>query len=133
MTIYGVVLRIFGYIFCMCYLGWLGCTEGTRRSIESIGRSPRYYPEKYVLPNERFRKRFRLEKKKIPKWAIVMFYTSYVYIGLFFLSIVLFIFLTHKENVILIAQYIWIAITGPVLVYGTFHHWLYSRSLKIDR
>ena len=133
MTIYGAILRIFGYIGGLCYLGWEACTEGTRGSIKSIGRSPRYYPEKYVLPNERFRKRFRLEKKKIPKWAIVMFYTSYVYIGLFFLSIVLFIFLTHKENVILIARYIWIAITGPVLVYGTFHHWLYSRSLKIDR
>ena len=133
MTIYGAILRIFGYIGGLCYLGWEACTEGTRGSIKSIGRSPRYYPEKYVLPNERFRKRFRLEKKKIPKWAIVMFYTSYVYIGLFFLSIVLFIFLTHKENVILIAQYIWIAITGPVLVYVTFHHWLYSRSLKIDR
>ena len=133
MTIYGAILRIFGYIGGLCYLGWEACTEGTRGSIKSIGRSPRYYPEKYVLPNERFRKRFRLDKKKIPKWAIVMFYTSYVYIGLFFLSIVLFIFLTHKENVILIAQYIWIAITGPVLVYSTFYHWLYSRSLKIDR
>ena len=133
MTIYGVILRIFGYIFCMCYLGWLACTEGTRKAIESIGRSPRYYPEKYVLPSERFRKRFRLEKKKIPKWSIVLFYTSYVYIGLFLLSIALFIFLTHKEDVILISRYIWIAITGPVLVYSTFYHWLYSRSLKIDR
>ena len=57
MTIYGVNLRIFGYIFCMCYLGWLACTEGTRKAIESIGRSPRYYPEKYVLPS--FRQRYK--------------------------------------------------------------------------
>ena len=47
----------------MCYLGWLACTEGTRKAIESIGRSPRYYPEKYVLPSEQFRKIFRLEKE----------------------------------------------------------------------
>ena len=66
-------------------------------------------------------------------WQLYLFYTSYVYIGLFLLSIVLFIFLTHKEDVILIARYIWIAISGPVLVYMMFFNWLYSRSLKIDR
>ena len=54
MTRYGAIFYIGG----LCYVGWEGCTGGRRKSIKAIGRSPRYYPEKYVLPNERFRKIF---------------------------------------------------------------------------
>ena len=60
MTRYGAIFYIGG----LCYLGWEWCTEGTRKSIKAIGRSPRYYPEKYVLPSEQFRKIFRLEKRR---------------------------------------------------------------------
>lgn len=74
-----------------------GMIVGLKRDIEMSRYHSKSNPSGYMMPSKNFCKFFRLERKKIPKMHYRLFYLSFVYMGLFMVTALLYLFYYANE------------------------------------
>lgn len=87
------VILIFG-IFS--FMGWYACAVSTKKVIKEIGFHKKYYPQRYIMPNRKIRKFFKIEKRYIPKWLYYELLISFVYVILFVISTAMYLLSSNK-------------------------------------
>lgn len=95
-----------------CFLGWVACTTGMKKVIQSIGINKKYYPQGYIMPGQRMRKFFKLKKQEIPRWCYRTLLLSFVYIAYFVVMSLVYLCVDNKLLIMDLFEYGYIVITG---------------------
>lgn len=90
---YHSVIMLFATMSGMCCYA---CINVAKRMIEDIGYHRKYYPKRYIMPNRKVRKLFKLKKKEIPKWLYAELLMSIYFALLFIVSSMTFLFSSNK-------------------------------------
>ena len=83
----------------MSFMGYYGSNPAVKRVIADIGIKERHYPKDYIMLGRKFRKIFKLQKKKIPKWTYFELCLSIVYIVHFLVMSLLYFVAIDKDLV----------------------------------